>query len=89
MEPRTAPPGSFFHKRHQKFSQGRLRTEILTLEEAAWLVIGISFGWFAARGASVILILLPLILFIAWAYEQWYAAKHGLRYIHNVPARRR
>jgi hypothetical protein len=66
-----------------------LRTEILTLEEALWLIIGLSFGWFAAKGINVILILLPLILFIAWIYEQWYAAKHGLRYIHNVPARKR
>ena len=72
-----------------KFSQGRLRTEILTLEEAAWLVIGIAFGWLAVRGASVLLLILPLVLFIVWAYEQWYAAKHGLRFIHNVPARKR
>jgi hypothetical protein len=89
MEPKTAPPGSFFHRRHQKFSQGRLRTEILTMEELAWLVIGLSFGWFAAKGTGVILIFIPLVLFIVWIYEQWYASRYGLRFIHNVLARRR
>jgi len=89
MEPKTAPPGSFFHKRHQKHVQGRLRTEILTIEELAWLIVGLAFGFFAGKGAQIFLVLIPLILFIAWAYEQWYASRYGLRFIHNVPARRR
>jgi hypothetical protein len=89
MEPKTAPPGSFFHRRHQKFTQGRLRTEILTLEEAAWLIIGLTFGWFAAKTTNIILILIPIILLVVWVYEQWYASKYGLRYIHNVLAKRR
>jgi hypothetical protein len=89
MAPPIAPPGSFFHKRHQKFIQGRLRTDIITLEEMAWLVIGLAFGFFAAKGLNILLIFLPLVLFIAWAYEKWYASKYGLRFIHNAPARRR
>lgn len=66
-----------------------MRTEILTFEELMWLIIGLGFGWFAGKGANILLVLIPLVLFIVWAYERWYASKYGLRFIHNVPAGRR
>jgi len=88
-EPKIAPPGSFFHKRHQKFSMGRLRIEVLTFEEAGWLIIGLLFGWMAGKGMKLIVLMIPAVLFIVWVYEKWYASKHGLRFIHNAPAKRR
>jgi len=84
MEPKTAQTWSWTHKRHQKYLQGRFRTEVITLEEAAWLIIGLVFGWFAAKGANIFLLLIPIVILLVWLYEQFYASKHGLRYITNA-----
>jgi len=89
MAPKIAQPGSFHHKRHEAYAQGRLRTNIITIEEAIWLVIGLTFGWLAGEGAKALLILIPLILFVVWVYEQAYASKYGLRFINNAPAGKR
>jgi len=89
MAPKIAQPGSFHHKRHETYTQGRLRIDIITFEEAMWLIIGLAFGWFAGAGAKVLLLLIPLMIFIIWAYEKWFASRYGLRYIHNAPAKRR
>lgn len=89
QQPQIAPSGSFHHKRHQVHTRGRLRTEIITLEEALWLAVGLTFGWFAGKGANILLLLIPIILFVVWLYEQWFASKYGLRFIHNVPVSRR
>lgn len=89
MAPKIAPQGSFHQKRHEEYTRGRLRTDILTIEEAAWLIIGLAFGWFAGKGASILLIIIPLVMFLVWVYERGYASKYGLRFIHNVLAKGR
>jgi len=56
---------------------GRLRKEIISIEEAAWLIIGLIFGWFVGRGATILLLLIPIIIFIVYFYEYVYAQKYG------------
>jgi hypothetical protein len=81
--PEIAPVGSFFHKRYSQFSRGRLRTEIVTLEEALWLTLGLAFGWMAAKQTKLWIIIIPIVLLIVFIYEQLYAKKYGLRTIHG------
>lgn len=88
-EPRKPKPGSFWHKRHARYTRGRLRTEIITAEETAWLIIGLIFGWFAGRGAPAFILLIPIIMIIVWIYEQNYAQKYGVRTIHGKLVRKR
>jgi len=81
--PEIAPVGSFFQQRYNRFSKGRLRTEIITLEEIFWLVIGLSFGWMAAKTTSIWVLAIPAVLLAVWIFEQLYAKKYGLRTVHG------
>jgi hypothetical protein len=81
--PEIAPVGSFFQQRYNRFSKGRLRTEIVTLEEALWLVLGLAFGWMAAKTTAIWIAVIPVALLIIWIFEQLYAKKYGLRTIHG------
>ncbi len=44
-----------------------IRREIITLEEAGLLFLGILFGWLAGQGAPFLLIGIPVALFALWA----------------------
>ncbi|MBI4095315.1 MAG: hypothetical protein HY438_00480 [DPANN group archaeon] len=44
-----------------------VRREIITLEEAGLLFLGILFGWLAGQGAPIILLGIPIALFALWA----------------------
>jgi len=67
----------------------RLRKEIISLEEAAWLIIGIFFGWFVGRGVTVLVLLIPAVLFAVWVYEYVYAQKYGEKTMLGKPARKK
>ncbi len=67
----------------------RLRKEIISVEEAAWLVVGLLFGWFIGKGASKLMLLIPLIIFVVWVYEYMYAQKYGEKTMMGKPARKR
>jgi len=73
-----------FHAlRHERFTRGRLRKEILTLEEGLWLIIGLLFGWLAGAVWGPFVLFIPLIIFVVWIYEEFYARKYGLFTIHG------
>ena len=40
--------------------------EIIGLEELGFLLVGIAFGWFAGKGASNLLIAIPIAFFVLW-----------------------
>ena len=40
--------------------------EIIGLEEFGWLVMGILFGWFAGKGATMLLAAIPIAFFALW-----------------------
>jgi len=82
-KPHVARSDSFWHKRHQKYVSGRLRKDVLTLEESAWLIIGLIFGWFIGKGMNLFLLVIPATLFLVWIYEHYYAKKYGTRTIHG------
>lgn len=60
------------HRKH------RLRKEVLTFEETIWLAIGLIAGWLIAKGFSIFFLLIVLIVFLAFIYEEFYAKKYGL-----------
>lgn len=78
-----ARPGSFHHRYYERTRRGRLRKDIITFEEAIWLIIGLFFGWFVGHGATVLLLLVPAVLFVVWVYEYIYAKKYGVRTVHG------
>jgi hypothetical protein len=82
-KPKTAKSGSFWHKRHQKYTSGRLRKDIITFEEALWLIVGLVFGWFVGKGMSLFFLIIPAVLFLVWVYEFYYAKNYGIRTIHG------
>ena len=63
---------------HRKY---REHTEIITIEEAIWLFVGLGFGWLAAIGMYPMVLLIPVVLFIAYAWAKNHKKKHGK---HNV-----
>ena len=67
----------------------RLRKEIITLEEAAWLTIGLLFGWFIGRGVTALIVIIPIIIFLVWVYEYLYAQKYGEKTMMGKSTRRR
>jgi len=71
------------------FHPDRLRKEIISLEEAAWLIIGLAFGWFVGKGATVLILTIPLAIFAVWIYELMYAQKYGEKTMYGKPARKR
>lgn len=81
--PEIAPVGSFFHQRYSRYSRGRLRTEIITLEESFWLVLGLLFGVLAVKTSSSWLLIIPIVLLAVWIFEKLYAKKYGMRTIHG------
>ena len=66
-----------------KKTHRRLRehTEIITFEEAIWLFIGLGFGWLAAIGMYPMLLIIPVVLFIFYAWVRRHEKKFGK---HNV-----
>ena len=56
----------------------RLRKEVLSIEEAVWLIIGLIAGYLIAKGISALLLIVIAVIFIAFVYEEFYARKHGL-----------
>ncbi len=40
--------------------------EIIGLEELGLLVMGLIFGWFAGRGATNMLVAIPIAFFMLW-----------------------
>lgn len=81
--PEIAPVGSFHHGRYRRFSIGRLRTDVLTLEEGIWLSIGLIFGWLAAKTTFLWVLAIPIVLLLVFAFEKVYAQKYGVRTIHG------
>ncbi len=81
--PEIAPVGSFHHNRYQKSARGRLRTDVLTFEEGLWLVIGLIFGWLAAKTTFFWVAAVPIAILLVLAFEKIYAQKYGLRTIHG------
>jgi|GEM_PF-3439222 len=68
------------HQLKQTHRKHRLRAEVLTLEEAIWFFIGISLGWFVAKGLSVFVLIAVVVLFIIFLKEQFTVKSHK----HNV-----
>lgn len=40
--------------------------KIISLEELAWLVIGLAFGYLAGLGAPIFIIAIPIAVLLAW-----------------------
>lgn len=74
---------SWHEKRYEIYTKGRARNQLITLEESIWLVLGIIFGWFAGKGASVLILLIPLVLFGVYVYEWIYLKRYGKYGIHG------
>lgn len=76
---RKKAAGSFWHKPHRKY---RRRIDIITIEEFAWLAIGILSGWLIGQGLILLILVIPLALFALFIYEKHiYASRYGLRTI--------
>ncbi|MFH0869264.1 MAG: hypothetical protein V1839_03490 [archaeon] len=43
--------------------------ELVGFEELCWLIIGLFFGWFAGKGASAMVLLIPIVIFIVWLLD--------------------
>ena len=81
--PEIAPVGSFHHRRYQKSTRGRLRTDVITFEEGLWLTIGLIFGWLAAKTTVFWVAIVPVVILLVLGFEKIYAQKYGLRTIHG------
>lgn len=46
----------------------RLR-ELIGLEGLAWLVSGLVFGYFAGKGASLLILAIPIAIFVIWMLD--------------------
>lgn len=64
-----------------------MAVEVITFEEAAWLFIGLVFGFLVAKGASFLFLLVPLFLFIGYLYEFFRAKRLGYRTVFGERAR--
>ncbi len=40
--------------------------EIIGLEELAWLLVGLLFGWLGAKLGSFIFVAIPVAIFVVW-----------------------
>jgi len=40
--------------------------EIISLEELAWLVIGLTFGYLAGLGAPIFIVAIPIAALLVW-----------------------
>ncbi len=65
----------------------RLAVEVITFEEAAWLFVGLVFGFLIAKGASPLFLLVPIFLFIGYLYEFFRAKRFGYRTVFGERAR--
>lgn len=46
----------------------RLR-ELIGLEGLAWLVSGLVFGYFAGKGAPLLILAIPIAIFVVWLLD--------------------
>jgi len=74
---------TWHEKRFNIYTKGRARDKLITLEEGIWLILGIIFGWFAGKGASVLILAIPIVLFLVFTFEYFYLKKYGKRGIHG------
>lgn len=74
---------TWHEKRFDVYTKGRARDKLITLEESIWLVLGIVFGWFAGKGATILILLIPVVLLCVYSFEYAYFRKHGKRGIHG------
>lgn len=43
--------------------------ELIGLEGLAWLISGIVFGYFAGKGASLLILAIPIAIFVVWLLD--------------------